>query len=335
MNLLIIGAGRMGIRHAVGALKSDTVNSLTIVDKSENALNLARSNIQSLKTKKIVNYGSDWDYKLKYDIIILATTADDRVQLVKSLVKYSPRFILLEKPLAQSLDEVENICDILSRVDTKLVCINLNNRLLSAVQKLSNDLSSLNQFQGKKHLNVTAGAIGIGNNGIHYIDTAFYILNADKAVLQAAEIYDQMIPSGRGPQYGDFGGWAKIDFTRNGESVGQMTINIIPTSSYGGELEVIGSHGCIRLDLIRGRYTRLLRRADSQLPVYRYSSEYDNLEEYLSPLEPLEKLTENWLNGLNSGLNSLPDLNYGLMVHRILFQWLSHGANKINKYPIT
>jgi hypothetical protein len=182
---------------------------------------------------------------------------------------------------------------------------------------------------------VTAGAIGLGNNRVHLIDECFYLLDADSAELTSAKIYDGVILSGRGSSFFDFGGWSNIKYTRNQEFVGNLSIQIIPTSSFGINFEVVGTNRYINVDEIRGYYTKSLRTTDSQAPVHRYSEDYKYFDSELFQIEDLDTLTTNWLNRLNNGEDLLPDLNYGMQVHRVSFEWLSYLPKDNIKYSIT
>jgi len=335
MNVLIYGLGKMGIRHAIGAIKADAVKTVEMIDKSQQALDSAQLQLQGFDAGKTLKFGTTVEAQAKYDVCILATTAEGRIPLIEKLLKYSPRFFLIEKPIGQSLDEVEKICDIFSRNKNTKARVNFNTRLQSYVKKLKHDLSSLHQFRGPKYINVTAGAIGVAGNGVHLIDECFYLLDADSAELTSAEIYDEIILSGRGSNFFDFGGCANIKYTRNEEFVGKLSIQIIPTSSFGINFEVVGTNGYINVDGIRGYYTKSLRTIDSQAPVYRYSVDYKYFDSELFEIEGLDTLTTNWLNGLNNGEDLLPDLNYGMQVHRVLFEWLSYLPKDKIKYSIT
>ena len=325
----------MGVRHALGAIKADSVRTLKVIDKSQAALDSARVQLQSSGAKKDIKFDTVLDLDEQYDVIILSTTAETRNRLVNDLLRCPPRFLLIEKPIGQSVNEAEKLCAMLSRNPNTITSVNLNTRLQECVKRLKCDLLSLDQFRGPKHINVTAGAIGIGSNGVHLIDKCFYLLDADSAVVKTAEIYDDVILSGRGEKFIDFGGWADVRFTRNGDFVGKLSIQIIPTSSYGWNFEVVGANGYMSLDTISGKYTKNLRRADSQLPVYRYAADYDKLEIETFQPENLDLLTTKWLNGLSNGEDLLPNLEYGMKVHGVMFDWLSYMPKDKIKYPIT
>ena len=99
MKVIIYGAGRMGIRHAIGALGNKNVTSVAMVDISQEALNSVRDNIDQndfdkplelLSVKEISGYE-------EFEVGIIAVTADIRLEIVKELASFGCKNILIEK----------------------------------------------------------------------------------------------------------------------------------------------------------------------------------------------------------------------------------------------
>src|SRR5882724_4477107 len=111
MKLIITGAGRMGIRHATGALQADGVSEICITDIAPAALDNARTQLAQQKNFEKLRVCSISEVKGKYDIAIIASTAGNRIETCRQVMQLNPSYVLIEKPLGQSLSEVEDLVD--------------------------------------------------------------------------------------------------------------------------------------------------------------------------------------------------------------------------------
>jgi predicted dehydrogenase len=325
----------MGLRHALGALKCAQVEHLTMSDISSEALGRARGEMDGRWNGKTVDFVPSISLTGKFDVVIMATTATGRLESCRNMLALSPTWLLVEKPLGQSYEEVESVSRLLSSHPGVKASVNLNTRMYPFIADLKRDLASMPQFDGCKYINYSGGTLGIGANGIHYLDLMFHLLDADEAEFKYGEVDDTMIPSGRGPAFGDFGGWACIHLSRAGQLVGKSLIMLSSTSTVFGGWEFIGTHGRIRINELEGTRTDILRNSDSILPVNRYGGEY--MEPVIRVIEspPLSDLTCQWLEGLAAGHSLLPDLHESLKVHRVMFEWLSASRTHKGTFPIT
>jgi len=331
MKILIIGAGRMGIRHAQGIKNVDKLVSAIVADIKAESLQNAKQQINDPR----------FDYCLlenikeqDFDICIIAATAAGRTDLLQVAQKLRCKNILVEKPLGQSMTQVNELESYV--VENGLSCfVNLNMRLYDSFIKLKSDLQTLPQLQGNKTITVNTGSLGIGANGIHYLDLLYFLLDADKAVLVAAEVDEQLIPSGRGPQFGDFGGWAVMKFYKNEIFLGKALLSMSATSTVFGSWEIVAPHGRIYFNEVEERRVDTFRKEDSQMPINRYFSDY------LPPVESkivspfLGDLTAKWVIGLLNGESLLPRIGESVKVHQLLFDWLGKSKTHNNIFPIT
>lgn len=325
----------MGIRHALGALKCTQASHLTMSDISDEALERAKRELSGDWFGKTVDFVTSGSLSGPYDVVIMATTAMDRLESCRNLLSFSPAHLLVEKPLGQSYEEVEAVCRLVASHPGVKASVNLNMRMYPFIKELKADISSMPQFTGFKYINYSGGTLGIGANGIHYLDLLFHLLDADEAVFKSGEVDDAIIPSGRGPGFGDFGGWACIHFSKGGEPVGKSLMMLSSTSTVFGGWEFIGTHGRIRINELEGARTDILRKPESVLPINRYAGDY--MEPVTRRIESpmLSELTCQWLEGLAMGRNLLPELHESLKVHRLLFDWLATSRTHKGTYPIT
>lgn len=338
MKVVIIGAGRMGIRHAQGIETVPQVSELCLVDISENSLmNAAQIFANSANVNKI-KFCLSTDFSEnsnQYDVAVIASTAGDRLETLSTIISKNVKHVLLEKPLGQSLEEVLKIKTFLSQYPDVKSYVNFAMRLNPSLIELKNDLNSFPQMVGPKTITINMGAIGIGSNGVHYLDMCYFLFNANKAKIVAAEIEENLILSGRGPQFNDFGGWGVINYYKDEEYVGKLILSISSISTAFGAFEIVGTHGRIHYDDVREIRTDSLRNEDSELPMYRYHGDYvqDITKKVTSA--PLSQLTKYWLENVIEGKDVLPSVENSINIHELLFDWLSKSTTHSKIFPIT
>jgi predicted dehydrogenase len=334
MKVLIIGAGRMGLRHLQGVLSLDIVEDIMILDIKDEALTAAKA---LCKNDDRVKYGRLSEFNAtdsKYDLCIIASTASSRKPLCEIAVNSGCKYLLIEKPLGQSYQEVENLCDYLDTLPLETY-VNLNMRMYDSFIKLKKDINSLTQFDGEKIITINTGTIGIGCNGIHYLDLLYFLLEADTSEIISAEVDDNLIPSGRGKEFFDFGGWAVIKFYRQSKYVGKCLLSLSSGSTVFGSWDFVGPYGKISVDEISQKRVDTLRKEDSQMPISRYAADFLEPVEHQFTTPFLGDLTAKWIQELNNGNYLLPHVRESLKVHKLMFDWLSKSNTYKNIFPIT
>ncbi len=326
----------MGIRHAIGALESGCVDRIFLLDISKASIENAITQLNQLANYDKIRAILIENFKpCNVDIVIIAATASNRLETCKLALECNPSTILIEKPLGQSYEEVTELVDYLDKFDTD-VSVNLNTRLYPFIQNLKSDIFTLPQFKGPINISYNGGSLGVGANGIHYLDLFYFLYDADSAELVYAEIEPNILPSGRGEEFGDFGGIAVIKFYDSMQSyLGRATISLSSTSTAFGGWEIIGSHGRIRINELEGSRVDILRSKDSSKPVFKYAADYlpPNHIEIESPM--LSNVTKIWLQNLSNKINTLPSLKETLKVHKLMFDWLDQCKIYKGNFPIT
>ena len=88
-NILIIGAGQLGSRHLQGALLSKNELNITVVDPSQESINVACERASEVKygnPHSTVSYKIDIPNNEYIDICIIATAAHVRAIVTKQLL---------------------------------------------------------------------------------------------------------------------------------------------------------------------------------------------------------------------------------------------------------
>ncbi len=203
-------------------------------------------------------------------------------------------------------------------------------------QNLKNDLQNLPQLKGPLTISINTGTVGIGANGIHYIDLINYLTDAAAIKVVTASIDDTIIPSGRGADFADFGGYAFLDYLNSNKQVlARVHFMLGSQSTVLGPWEFVGTNGRVLVDEFEQTRFNKYRKADSELPVQRYAGDYLPMETEKFEVPFLNDLTEEWLSQLLNGRFILPEIKETLTVHNALFEWLNHSKSFKNEFPIT
>jgi predicted dehydrogenase len=340
MRLLLIGAGSMGIRHIrsiVNLLKPEV--SLVVIDSNQEAV----KNVQEMFSSSIdqISFTTLEEVSGYFDGAVVSTSAMNRKEIIQKLVvDHGIKNLLIEKPVEQSYASVCHIVDILDQYNAKAY-VNFIRRPVPQYQRLLEIVQDYSQFNsGVNEINISGGAVGIGANGIHLIDFVVWFVNAFSYRIKYAQISPDLIPSGRGKHYSDFGGLALIDlFDVSGKLKAKTYFNLSSQSSIPYSFTINGPHARLTIDEFQKTYTLTMREELSVLPYYRYFTDYSPIETY--PLElDLEQVVEvmgiqEWSKSFKNQKVRLPEVKETLLAHRILFDWLEYSNEFSNRFPIT
>jgi len=336
MNLVIIGAGRMGVRHAIGASNNQQINKIILFDINENALVFAKKQLEDQGCIEKFSFSLFSEINLidfSDSIAIIASPAKDRQMICNEIINKGVREILIEKPLGQNFSEVLELSNYIKKSGVNAY-VNLNMRLYESFILLKRDLMNISQYKGYKIISINTGSIGIGANGIHYLDMLYFLFDADDARIFAGEIEKDTLPSGRGPEYIDFGGWCTIKFFKTNNEIGRAHLSITAQSSVFGNWDIITPFGQIIIDETLQKKTEKIRKEDSEMPIQRYGADFlpPVISEFNSPF--LGDLTSIWIDSVINGKSNLPSITESLNVHQLMFDWLSLSTNH-KQFPIT
>jgi len=339
MNFLIVGAGRMGRRHIRALVEYVPELELTVCDKqpqvskeiqkeytSDISKRIRFSTLESLRKEDNV-----------FDGAVIATSAFERLELIKDVLNLGVRNLLIEKPVEQSIKRFDKMVALLEQHDAQAY-VNFIKRVSPGYLEIDHLFRKSPQFQGKKNVMISGGASGIGCNGIHFIDTAIGFLDAVDYRIKLAEIDDTLIASGRGDHYRDFGGSAVIDLLDiNRELSGTLLISLSAESSIPYSISILGRHARIDIDDNEDKYSYTMREEGSQLPVYRCYSDYSKWNvKKLRLLNGVGKLGVNeWMKSCQGNKIRLPELKASRLAHQIMFEWLGHSDKFDDVFPIT
>tara|TARA_B110000503_G_scaffold116096_1_gene174884 strand:+ start:1003 stop:1941 length:939 start_codon:yes stop_codon:yes gene_type:complete len=162
--ILIIGLGRVGIRHFESVMKLNTISQIDCIDPDLQKIQKASSLIAQEQKIKINLYHNFESIEKDYDFLVLATTADIRLDVLKTIIKKTKiKFSIFEKVLAQSQEDLNEFIELSSNfkkswVNTPMGQIDLYKKLKKKINISSVKEVYFSNFRG------------LACNAIHFID---------------------------------------------------------------------------------------------------------------------------------------------------------------------
>lgn len=306
--------GTMGRRHAKGLVRAGF--KVFAVDPNPAVLDVAHRDLEEAGLDSGMLSTVDRPTGA-FDVAVFAETTPYRLANFKRFLETaSAGRILLEKPLAADPTEYHLFLDVArSRGVADITQVNFIRRTWPHVRHLADMCSHEKQFA----MTLNGGAIGLGCMGIHYLDTFLYLLDDEMPAVRWATLSAEMVRSGRGAQFEDFGG----DFMLEG-SRARMLASLSAKSSANVVMTVRGEHFMAQLDYNEMQWKISRRKTGSTLPFYRYGADYETVEQGHLEIPPMDAVTEGWA----LGSIDLPVLKQALVTHRLLDEILRVGGAK-------
>ena len=242
--------------------------------------------------------------------LIIATTADSHCLLTCMAAKLGVKFILVEKPLAVSLDECEKMIYVCERYGA-LLSVNHQMRFMEQYTKPKKLLDSV-AYSGLKSMTVVGGNIGISMNGTHYFE-AFRFMSGENPVGVSAWFDSGIVANPRGLQFEDRAGSIRI-FTASGM---RLYMEIGFDQGYGLEVIYAGRNGLISVNELTGEFVTSVRQPEFRaLPTTRYAMPANSNHQIIVPAEVIDS-TAKVLNALISDENRVT-AEQGMMAIEVL-----------------
>lgn len=169
----IIGAGHLGMRHLEGLVKSKYPMSIHIVDPSEDSRHavekfkqLTASYLPPIQAYKTVNTLPN-----KLDLVIIATTASRRLEVLEQLCKTSKvHYLILEKFL---FNDSKEYADAASLIEQNKISawVNTPRRNFDIYRALREQMASDQLLQAV----IDGGDWGLCCNSVHFIDLVQFL----------------------------------------------------------------------------------------------------------------------------------------------------------------
>lgn len=184
LNTIIIGAGQI----ASGYDKPDSASVLThahAVCKHPrfNLLGFYDSDVDRARQAAEKWGGKAYNSPQSADVIVICTPDDVHCESVKQAAELSPKLIILEKPIARNLEEVEEILKITKSIPTQ---VNFTRRFVPEFQELAGKIKGYGSFT------TGTGLYGKGfiHNGSHMVDLLQLLVGEISSADMIGEIDD-------------------------------------------------------------------------------------------------------------------------------------------------
>lgn len=210
MNILIIGFGNMGCRHAQSFLP-EKENKIFIIEPNDEIFVNNRLRIGAeLEDLKRIDFNEL--NKIKFDFAVIATSAEIRFRLFKLVLEAGIKTVLLEKVVFQSLSQFELALKLTEKYQATVHC-NFINRYSHSYIEIKKSITD-----GEKvNFIVTGGDFGFACNALHYIDL-FKYLTKSEVYLETSNLIKSENPNIRGAKYVEVYG-QQIWKTKNGDQL--------------------------------------------------------------------------------------------------------------------
>lgn len=174
-----------------------------------------------------------------FDLAIDARPNQDRLGMFRQFLQRQIPHVVIEKPHATSLAESQEMLALMrAQARPPKVLMPFYERY--GRQYLPETLDQLNAG-ALKSVVISAGAIGLGCNGIHYLDLANHLFGGVPDEVYARLLPDT-VPSPRGAQFSDHAGTILAHYP-----TGDLVLTMRPDSSVGSNITLVYEHGKIQI----------------------------------------------------------------------------------------
>ena len=172
INICLIGAGKLGIRHAESICRHNFSVNLFIVDPDPGTCSRLSCVLGGFKTETSLTFLESVDQLPdEVEIAIMATTSDVRLELLSMLVEARMvKYLILEKVAFRSSSELKKAWQICKNNNLKM-WVNCARRVMPGYQKIRDYLHELKPF----HFVVEGNLWGLACNAIHHIDYVSWV----------------------------------------------------------------------------------------------------------------------------------------------------------------
>ena len=319
MKTAIIGVGRMGRRHiqVVRKLGFDLVG---VFDVRQDSLKAAQDE-HALTDHLLFTDLNRLYAEAEPECLIIATTADSHCVLTCMAAERGAKYVLVEKPMAVSLEECDRMIEACQRHGTKLA-VNHQMRFMEQYTEPKR-LFATEAYGGLSSMTVVAGNIGFSMNGTHFFE-AFRFLTDEYPVEVSAWFSPELVSNPRGVQFQDRAGSIRA-VTAGGK---RLYMEIGADQGHGLRVIYACRTGMILLDETTGELLSSERQEQNRgLPMARCGTPSVAARRMIQPCEVIDTSAA-VIRALLSGVNSVSG-EHGRCAVEILvaaYQSAEHGG---------
>lgn len=167
--ICVIGFGNIGCRHAQSFLNRKEKFTITVVEPNDYVFldNCKKIGINCEQVKRYKNHSELSGF---YDLLIISTTSNLRLDIIQNLNKKLFQNCLVEKIVFQSVNDFYTFLKEPNILENNYY-VNFVNRYFATAKIIKEKFNTI----GKLKLEVFGGNFNLGSNGVHYIDLFEYI----------------------------------------------------------------------------------------------------------------------------------------------------------------
>ncbi len=198
------------------------------------------------------------------DCLIIATTADSHCSLTCMAAERGVQYVLVEKPMAVSLDECDRMIEACERYGARL-SVNHQMRFMEQYTEPKRLFDS-EVYGGIASMTVVAGNFGFSMNGTHYFEAFRYLFDENLEEV-TAWFSPEIVANPRGRQFEDRAGCIRA-VSRNGK---RLYMEIGADQGHGIRVTYAGRHGMVTINELTGELVSSVREEQyRELPTTRY-----------------------------------------------------------------
>lgn len=258
----VLGVGRMGRRHIQVARKAgcEVVGVYDVRQES-----LAQTLTEHGLSSDLLFSDLDALYtETKPECVIIATTADSHCSLACLAAERGAKYVLVEKPMAVSLEECDRMIEACERHGAAL-SVNHQMRFMEQYTEPKR-LFQTEAYGEMASMTVVAGNFGFSMNGTHYFEAFRYLAGEDLEQITAWFSTD-VVPNPRGAQFEDRAGCIRA-VSRNGK---RLYMEIGADQGHGVRAVYGCRQGMITINELSGEFVSTEREQQyRELPTTRY-----------------------------------------------------------------
>lgn len=270
----------MGRRHIQAVRRLDWELS-GVYDVSSESLKAAQTENQ-LTENQLFDDLDEFFKRTNLDCLIIATTADSHCKLTCLAAERGVKFILVEKPMAVSLQECDLMIQTCKEYGARLA-VNHQMRFMEQYTK-PKEVFSTPEFGGLTSMTVIAGNFGFAMNCSHYFE-AFRFLTNENIQEVSAWFSPGVLPNPRGPQFQDRGGCIRAT-TYSGK---RFYVETGSDQGHGIRVVYAGRNGMLTVDELNGQMISNIRESQYlDLPTSRYAMPSVDTQSQIQPCEVID-----------------------------------------------
>jgi predicted dehydrogenase len=307
--ILLVGCGNIGSRHLQALVKLPFKTDIEIVEPNENAKNIAKSRLKEIEFNNS-NFTLEWHSDIintsASDVVILATLATNRVELVEKLLNMGNSRFLLEKIVCQSDDEYDKLLSMMNNKNIK-AWVNTPRRYFESYRKIERLIEKNSQI----NLTVNSGNMGLGSNAIHFVDLFLWLTKNQVITLNGEYLDKNILTNKRGSSFKEFYG----TITGKSENGSVLSINFLNYDELSLCVNIFGKNNNMIINETDGKIFDLNTQKNSKFKI-----------EYQSSLT-----TKIIIDIFENDSSLLPTITDSKIPHSELFRIFNSHIKKITK----